>query len=301
MNKLHILVIITIIEALCLSGCVSDFNLDDTAKNVPVVNCLLHDDSIQSLTLTRSVSVGSGYIFKEIPEANITLSVADSLIGSFYKTGYSTWKLRFRPSERVQYILKIVLPDSTVLTSTTTMPPSSISFSKGKEADTYPIRHFLQIKVHQPVWVFIIDSKRFLLKGDLPANNDKMNEMIGTNHPLADRFNQFGEFSGLLPDAITPPFNYYIRFQSDSLPSVRNDSLPFILETTYSDHSFVFFRTASEEYDRYLKTSLQKIWVSMDETDPGQWFDESVVFSNINHGVGIFAAYSDQIIRCNGW
>jgi hypothetical protein len=301
MNKRPLLILFTIIDALCLSGCVTDFQMDDTVNSAPVVNCLLHNDSIQSLTLTRSVSVGDGYIFKEISDATITLSVGDSIVGSFSKVGYSSWRLRFRPSEKVQYVLKILLPDSTVMTASTIMPPSTMNFIKGKETDAYPIRHFLQLRAPQPVWAFIIDADRFLLKGDLPASDDKMNEMIGTNHPLADRFNQFGEFSGLLPDAVTPPYNYYVRFQPDSLSFDKNDSISFIMETTYGDHSFIFFRTASEEYDNYLKTSLQKIWICKDETDPGQWFDESVVFSNINHGVGIFAAYTDQIIRCNGW
>jgi hypothetical protein len=297
MSRFHFFAPLFFLEMVVFSGCVSDFMVDGTGESQPVVNCLLTNDSIQTLTLTQSVSVGDGYVYKEIPEAKISLSVGDSLVGTFSKVGYSAWKLSMTPSSDEQYTLTVVLSDSTVLTATTTMPSTTV-FRRVESADVYPARSFSQDEALLPVWIFIINSDRLLLEGDLPAHDDQMNEMIGTDHPLADRFNQWGEFSSLLPEAQMPPYNYYVRISSDSLSTER---LSFQLETTYTDHAFVFFRTASSEYDRYLKTSLQKISIYSDETDPVRWFDESAVFSNINHGVGIFAAYSDQIVLCNGW
>ena len=37
----------------------------------------------------------------------------------------------------------------------------------------------------------------------------------------------------------------------------------------------------------------------LDDSDPIIWFDETEVFSNINNGVGIFAAYSDRFYNYN--
>jgi hypothetical protein len=53
-------------------------------------------------------------------------------------------------------------------------------------------------------------------------------------------------------------------------------------------------RSASAEYDRYLKSILEKLKFYEDPDDPARWFDETVIFSNIENGLGIFAAYWQQ-------
>jgi hypothetical protein len=74
----------------------------------------------------------------------------------------------------------------------------------------------------------------------------------------------------------------------------------FVIETGALLHAAFYFRSASEEYDRYMKTSCRKMQLYHSESDPVQWFDETVVYSNINGGVGIFAAYNDVIFYSNG-
>ena len=77
------------------------------------------------------------------------------------------------------------------------------------------------------------------------------------------------------------------------------DAIPFKLQASFGFHTCICFRTASAEYDKYIKTSMQKILMRSDETDPGIWFDETKVFSNIDNGTGIFAAYYNQYFNYN--
>ena len=58
-------------------------------------------------------------------------------------------------------------------------------------------------------------------------------------------------------------------------------------------------RSASAEYDRYLKSILEKLKFYEDPDDPARWFDETVIFSNIENGLGIFAAYWQQAFYYN--
>ena len=51
------------------------------------------------------------------------------------------------------------------------------------------------------------------------------------------------------------------------------------------------FRAASAEYDRYLRSVIEKMLFYESEGDPSAWFEQTVVYSNIEHGLGIFGAY----------
>jgi len=161
--------------------------------------------------------------------------------------------------------------------------------------DKYPSKNFIQYTAGFPCWITVLTSDSLLLPTSRPKIKDIARDEIGTNHPFADRFNQYGNLLEFIPSADTPKFNYYIRIK----PDLMNDSIPFKLQTNYGFHTFICFRTASIEYDNYLKTSLQKITMRLDDTDPIIWFDESKVFSNITNGTGIFAAYSDQFFNYN--
>ena len=55
--------------------------------------------------------------------------------------------------------------------------------------------------------------------------------------------------------------------------------------------TFIVMRSASAEYDKYLKSVIEKMKFYQSDDDPARWFDESVVYSNIHNGIGIFGAY----------
>ena len=291
LNYIYLLIL------LLSSSCVKELPFNEEDSSIPVVNCVLKNDSIQTLTLTRSIKLSEAYIFKEIKDAEIYLLIGESLVGNFAYASYKNWQLKYVPIPNTEYQLMVKLGNGTELTATTTMPKNLIIYPNFAE-DRFPSKNYFQCNAELPCWVSILSSDHVLLYDARPVYGDGFIEEIGTDHPNVDRFNSDGNLVSSIPSADTPSFLFYIRIEADS--TINNSSnIPFKLQASYGEHSFVCFRTASLEYDKYLKTSFQKIWMRLDDSDPIIWFDETEVFSNINNGVGIFAAYSDRFYNYN--
>jgi hypothetical protein len=271
--------------------CVSDLPFDVEDTDIPVVNCFLTIDTIQTLSLTRSVKITDSYVFKEIKEAQVTLSANGIVVGEFEWKSYGNWQLNYRPAPGTEYQLLVQLPDGTNMTATTTMPRVNF-FDYEDEKDHYPSKHFRQRTADAPCWVFLLSESELPpnLMHPVPSNKARLKTDLGTDHPWVDRFNENGNMYDLEPQVNVPSYSYYIHIPPFSIPK---EGIPFCLQTNYGPYTFIYFRAASAEYDRYLKSSIQKLFVYRDENDPIQWFDENKVFSNVVNGTGIFAAYND--------
>jgi len=276
------------------SSCVTDIDYTEQPTSVPVINCLLTNDTVQRLSITRSVKMNDSYIFKEIKDAEISLYQGETELGNFIRISYGNWQLKYTPLSGKTYHIKVILTDGRILTATTVMP-ARVQIKINKNIDKFPSKNFIQCSSGSPCWITILNSDSLLKPYSRPTNKDWASTEIGTDHLLADRFNQNGNLLSFLPTSDTPGFDYYIRIK----PDLITDTIPFKLQTSFGFHTFICFRTASAEYDKYIKTSMQKILMRKDEDDPGTWFDETKVYSNINNGTGIFAAYNDQYFNYN--
>lgn len=275
-------------------SCVTDIDYNEQSTSIPVINCLLTNDTVQRLSITRSVKMNDSYIFKEIKDAVISLYQDEIEVGNFVRISYDNWQMKYTPLSGKTYHIKVILSDGQILSATTVMPEKVI-IKQNKSIDKFPSKNFLQNSFDSPCWITIINSDNILKPYSRPTTKDWASTAIGTNHLLVDRFNQNGNLLDFLPTSDTPKFDYYIRIKSDSI----TDAISFKLQASFGFHTYICFRTASTEYDKYLKTSMQKILMRRDETDPGTWFDETKVYSNINNGIGIFAAYADQYFNYN--
>jgi hypothetical protein len=281
------------------NSCISDLPFEAERSIVPVVNCLLTNDSVQTLSLTQSVKITDRYVFKEIEQAEISLSANGALIGRFERTDYDHWQLNYLPEAGTTYQLLVQLPDGTELTASTTMPEADL-FTPLINEDRYPSRNFRQTTANAPCWIYILNNRTSppVYEDPVPDKNATLNEYLGTDHPLIDRFNRDDYLLKMLSEATVPGYLFYIRIQAS--PDMKDGGEQFRLQTYFGLESFVCLRSASDEYDRYFKSSLQKMFVYQSEDDPAQWFDESRVYSNITNGTGIFAAYNEQLIYYEG-
>ncbi|MCL1938413.1 MAG: DUF4249 domain-containing protein [Candidatus Azobacteroides sp.] len=279
--------------ASALYACVQELPFDVKETELPVVNCILTNDTLQTLSLTQSVKITDGYAFQEIQEARISLWAEEVKIGEFERKSYGNWQLRYQPEAGIHYRLQVQLPDGKELTATTAMPEKT-QLTADREKNSYPSKYFRQLTAENPCWVFILGEETWAadLMHPVPSSKVKLHEIIGTDHPRVDRFNEEGNLVDLVSRATTPAYAYYVRIQPS--PVSNEEGIPFCMQTNFGPYGFIFFRTASEEYDQYLKSSLQKLFVYKSEDDPIQWFDENKVYSNISNGAGIFAAYQDN-------
>jgi len=293
-SKLPTAALYLLLLGFAFTACVTEIDFDEQAISAPVINCLLINDTVQRLSITRSVKMNDSYIFKEIKDAVISLYQDEIEVGNFVRKGYDNWQMKYKPLPGKTYHLKAILPDGEILSATTVMP-TRVQIKHNKNIDKFPSKNFTQHSYDSPCWITIISSDSLLLPNSRPTAKDRVNTDIGTDHLLVDRFNEDGNLLDFLPASTTPRFQYYIRIKSDT----TSETIPFKLQAGFGMHTYICFRTASPEYDKYLKTSMQKILMRIDESDPGIWFDETKVFSNINNGTGIFAAYTDQYFKYN--
>lgn len=130
-----------------------------------------------------------------------------------------------------------------------------------------------------------------MLHNPVVEAGDELESSVGSTHPHADNFNandrMMFEDKGTTREHIA-----YIRI------APQTKAASFYVEASLRT-SLVFFRSASEEYDQYMKSSVQKMMVYNAFEDPTQWLDENEVYSNISNGLGVFAAYADRIIPCH--
>ena len=286
-------VIRLVLAFILLNACVQELPFGVKEAEVPVVNCILINDSVQTLSLTKSVKITDSYVFKEIKDAQITLCTDSVIIGEFERIGYGNWQLRFRPVAGMNYRLKVRLSDGKELSATTTMPERNLIVADN-EKNLFPSKYFRQQTASSPCWVFILSEEKLTenLIHPIPSSSASLRPDIGTDHPLVDRFNEDGNLFDLVSQATTPAYAFYVRIQPSQLN--KAEDISFCLQTNYGLYTFIFFRTVSKEYDQYMKSSLLKMFVYRSEDDPIQWFDENRVFSNINNGTGIFAAYNED-------
>lgn len=256
-----------------------------------MVNCVLTPDTKQKLTLTYSNTLNDLY-YEKITDATVSLFEEGELAGKFEKDYYGDWELNYMPVSGKRYKLNIEIIGHATLEAETTMPFNiPVSKDKDREADeTFVRKYFVQDSCKVPYWIFVMGKYD---KTEVITSKDKLFNSLGTNHVACDRFNLSGlGMSSLIgQDAKTMEQQVYLRVMPD-----ENEVYQFCVETQADDY-WIFFRAASKEYDRYLKTSFQKMLIYQAFDDPSQWFDESVVYSNITNGLGIFGACSDMIFK----
>lgn len=291
---------IYVLVLLVFISCVTDLPIDELGTGIPVVNCVLRNDTVQTLSLSRTVNISSTYAFKEINNAQIELYEENKLIGNFEKKSYNRWELKYTPAENSVYHLVIrLLDESTILTATTTMPARNIII-KNEDSDVYPSKNFYQFTAKLPCWCYVIKSNRVLINSATPERDDYLQDEIGTDHPLVDQFNmEQKNLTDFLPLADTPAYYFYIRIKNDTINDYYDDGIEFKIQTNYANHNLIGFRTCSIEYDKYLKSSFQKVLMRIDPDDPLIWFDQTNVYSNVSNGFGIFGAYNEKFFIYN--
>ncbi len=298
LNKYRGLLALLVVMLTTFVSCVKDIDLEEKREQKIVVNCVLTPDSIQTLSLTYSNPLNLFY-YDEVETATATLYCDSIKVGGFEKTGYSQWQLKHTPEAGRKYQLKVEVPGWPELNASTSMP-HAVRIIKSDGNNTSTRRYFNQYYAETPYWMFIIAQRKdTIMVTPAVMPGDKMTTSLGTNHLYSDNFNtsdnmMFYDTGG--KDGTTREHIAYIRITQPE--EKTEDEIPFYLEGNLHK-SLVFFRAASAEYDAYMKSSVQKMMVYDTFDDPSSWFDEDEIYTNIDNGLGIFAAYSDCIVQCH--
>ena len=287
-----------LLAMLCgLGSCTKEIDIRPQTEVQVVASCILANTDVQHLKLSYSKEMGRGHYFDEVEQATATLYEEGIAVGVFTKVGDGDWELHFRPTPERHYRLEVEVPQRPTLRATTTMPsPVAVRRKRGLRSPT--TRTFIQRQLSEPYWILCLRSS---LK-ELPANPQRLPTLeqdpkvdlfkeIATDHRRVDQFNGVGELSKWdSQHEQAALYHYYTRIVP---PRGGEQGLPyeFVVQHAPVPASFVVFRAASAEYDRYLRSVIEKMLFYESEGDPSAWFEQTVVYSNIEHGLGIFGAY----------
>ncbi|MCD8164956.1 MAG: DUF4249 domain-containing protein [Bacteroides sp.] len=275
-----------------LVACTEAIDFGPSTPREVVVNCVLSPDSKQYLTLSYSNKLNE-FQYESIADAVITLYCGVEIVGNFKKDKYNEWYLDYTPAPGKEYWLTVEIPDYPIITAATTVPlPLSVNqYENEAETNVYIRKHFVQQAYGMPYWAFIINKYDQQSSG--VTHKDKLVSSLGTNYRGCDGFNASGSpmSASFSSQYVTLEHYAYLRMVSED--AQKSDT--FYIESP-SASGWHFFRAASPEYDKYLKTSIQKMMVYQSFDDPSQWFDETMIYSNIENGLGIFGAYIDTIL-----
>lgn len=268
-------------------SCTKPIDIEEFLEKKVVVNCILTEQSTQTLSLNYSGSL-KDKSYQEIDQARITLLENKKIVGNFQKKGYSLWEISFTPKQGNTYDLEIQIPNTPLITATTKMP-KKITINKVKKEDTHTKKNFVK-ESDDFFWVFAFQKNKDTLMRKITIDSKyKLLQEISTNYSKVDNFNTKEPTSSV--------FGYKPHFVYLRMKPNENEKTFFLEGNFYS--SIIVFRSVSIEYDKYLKSSIQKMLVYQSFEDPTQWLDESEIYTNIKNGVGIFGAYVDHCLNYN--
>ncbi len=280
-------------------SCTEDIDFSSEFEDKVTVNLILENKETQELTLCHNTEPGY-FRYEEITDADVRLFDGEMEVGRFTHERRITWKLDYRPRAGHRYRLSVKVPGFEDISAETTMPNNvQIKRVRNRLTTTDNHKYFSQTEPAPPFWVFTMTRNEFdvILTRDTVRieSGDLLDDHIGTNHFAVDNFNMgdelmFSEFG--MPGESFGHLGYLRIQETDHSVDYP---VTFFIEARMRN-AIVVFRAASNEYDKYMKSSIIKANAYMAEDDPTAYFEENVVYSNIKGGLGIFAACSDTLI-----
>lgn len=285
---------------LLAASCTEDIDFSNEFERKVTVNLILENADTQELTLCYNSDPRDYGGYKAITDAEIILLDGETQVGRFEHAGRLKWRLDYRPVSGHTYRLTVNVPGHDEITAETTMPKNVIIQAlTNNPGNTDNLKYFIQKESAAPYWVFVMgrDESDMILNGETVSikRGDSLEDYVGSNHFAVDHFNMedaliFSEFG--MPGKTFQHLGYLRINETDESADYP---VTFFIEARMRN-SIAVFRSASDEYDKYMKSSLIKAMAYESNDDPSAYFEENVVYSNIKGGLGIFAACSDTLI-----
>lgn len=320
-----------------LASCTRVVDLTPEGPARVVVNCVLSEDSVQTLSLSLT-DIATPAELSALEKAEVYL-MDESIkknAGQFIREN-DEWHLQYSAVTMHTYRLSIHIPGREVVEAVTTMPsaPSVSCYQEypGMRDGTFDAmemgtRYSIKSLPDGPVWVMGMNYNSATGKHE-PAG------LIATSLISADSFNvtsiiyQRDEswkpipagpgYVGGRPQQLyqyvdgQPCYQKLFRIPPivETGPRTAHDPFGFfsVAGTFEGDYYFmdkpsetqgyVLFVSVSEEYDRFLKDSLAAILQQEASNDYAALFSRDNIYTNVVNGTGVFGAKTEQKLRWN--
>jgi hypothetical protein len=303
-----------ILLAFLLTACVKDIDLPINFKKQIVVVGILNPDSLISLRLSYSLPPNDTNKYTTIDKADVFFFENGQPIGQLAAAQNGLYTLKRRPTIGKEYAVKIKAVGFDEVYAADTLPPRpSLQLYKYTATGNYNNNPNMELRImnvkaiqKSSIWfnVYVKNESRQILQTgtSLPGEEYKYIKIhygltslyILSNSQYLDRFNSI--FDGLSGKYA---FGDPARIDTDL---IKLDPKPIIEFTfvnqilpKYQNTAFMYAFTASETYNRYLKSAINAYQNRLLDSygDLNNPFAEPTpVYSNVKNGLGIWAGYS---------
>lgn len=282
----------------------------------PVLNGLLHPDSLTAVTLTESKTLGNQKGFSVIEGATVRLhdKTAAYEIGLATYAGQGQYTWNYHPISGHTYRVEARLPDGTTVWAEDQVPgrPQIVSSSYRDTTNSLKPVH-LSIANPEGDNIFWLSAYyvtyRRMENDTLPrfptiydstqTVREPMSYFAMKQPPLfVDDFNRY-----YLNYDDTYEFNYYVRMDDELSPTATFDlEVGFNISRGFDKGNentgiYATVTQASEHYDKYWKSSVIH-YLNTDQGDEPDPLSAPVrIYSNVTNGLGIFAAANSVTIK----
>ena len=306
-----------------LSSCVEevDYPLPNTKEEV-VLNGFLSPDSTIQVQLSKIIPLtGSSDTFPTVENATISLFENGELLGKLEHIGQGRYHLAHTPTPGNEYSVEATVPDYGTLTASDVVPPAptikSCYRSYDKEGDVIipntTIRTTISDNrsVEEYFW-FELAATTFVqregelctLQGDsvvCQSEYDSSRLIRQKTYYFYSRSIEADKFNAFVDNTVGGDYYFesYLRLSDEAFGGqavtvdIKTYGEPFTaLPNLDAQQSAILnVYSGSRAFDRYLKSALTN-YLNTDSDEPNPFFFASKVYSNVNGGTGIFAAYT---------
>lgn len=290
-----------------LISCIKDADLDLPPAEINyVLNGILHPDSLVSVYISKSNYLEDTTDYPIITNAKVIFYENETQIGQVEYSQTGNYTIDYKPKENQKYSVKATFDDGHILFAEDKIPSKldlnyyfpSCNRDSGRDFGLRIIGNTDNSFVWSYFYSFSI-SRKFVMTDSGEINIEYLSERIEPSPESRDI--RLDDFNASF-DNTSGYFDYYkyIRissFESNttnnfifglSFGSCSSDSL--ILKD--SEKLLAIVMNTSIHYDRYLKSSLQHYLLNEQQDTPNPFSEPVRIYSNVEGGLGIFAAYN---------
>lgn len=315
-------VYILVVWLVICTSCTKELDLPyPQAEEQIVLNGILHPDSVIKLSVTKTLPVRSfGEPYPIIENANVRLYEDDALLGAL-RFQDSLYVLDYYPKAGHAYRVEVEVPGYPLVSASDVVPELPDATACIRPDTSYifsnaSIHIDVQDKAKEPnfYWFYTVGTTYTFRQCEY-INQDYVCTDINPPTVTIGKANDYQSFSSI-PDRFNAfvdntsggitVFEFYIRVDDvslDGLP-ITFDIASYLSEPDpydrYKSYNKLYILNASQHYDRYLKSSIT-YFLNEDLYDDEDiafkpFVQSSEVYSNIENGTGIFAAYNSVSI-----
>ena len=308
---------IFLLVSICLGlySCVEEVEISIPGISSQIaLNGLLHPDSSITISLTKTTAIkDTTKQFGVIDNALVIVFENGVLLDTLVHQAAGVYRLETYPLPNRKYTVNAQIPGYPTISASDTVPLKPTvdacyarftSSLNDNYVDVVTTIEGVQSNYNQ-YWLALTIQDYFRIQDaglayDSSQTYEEKIPYLLSNTPLGDNFNAtldysfqrygYRDYLRIKPFESTLPIDIMVGFTDDFYRYKRMPQL------TSDQRLEVHIIAASQEFDRYFKSSILS-YLNNDAAEGPNLFSEQVkVYSNIENGIGIFAAYNTATV-----